>query len=53
MLKGIYYVCALVTYIPFLFFHGFVSLLIWDSAPWDDACGAAGEVIDNVTSSRK
>ena len=53
MLKGIYIGCALVTYAPFLFFHGIVSLLIWDATPWDDACCAAGEVIDNVTSSRK
>ena len=48
MLKGIYYVCALVTYIPFLFFHGFVSLLMWDAAAWDYACEAAAKVIDKV-----
>ena len=49
MLKGIYIACALVTYAPFLFFHGLVSLMIWNSDPWDDACQVMTEMIDSVT----
>ena len=53
MLKGIYIAAALVTYAPFLFFHGIVSLLIWNAAPWDDACEVMTEIIDSVIKSGK
>jgi len=53
MLKGIYIALALVTYAPFLFFHGLVSLMIWNSEPWDDACGVMSEIIDSVITTKK
>ena len=53
MLKGIYIACALVTYAPFLFFHGLVSLMIWNAGPWDDACQVITEMIDSVTNNDK
>lgn len=53
MLKGIYVAFAIVTYAPFLLFHGIVSLLIWDAEPWDDACGVMTEIIDSVIIKKK
>jgi len=53
MLKGIYVAFALVTYAPFLFFHGLVSLLIWNANPWDDACEVMSEIIDSVITTKK
>ena len=53
MLKGIYVAFAIVTYAPFLFFHGLVSLLIWNANPWDDACEVMSEIIDSVITTKK
>lgn len=52
MLKAIYITLALVTYAPFLLFHGLVSLMVWNAAAWDEACNVAFDIIDSVVSSK-
>ena len=46
MLKGFYIVAVLVTSIPLLLLHGIVGLLLWKSEPWDSACLAISEMVD-------